>query len=65
MLTDPLDTVRRRMEMMSLRSVDPYESSLDCARRILANEGLKSLFKGASANVTRGVTGAIVLVAFD
>merc|ERR1712232_1128796 len=42
-----------------------YSSSLQCARVIMANEGTKSFFKGAGANILRGVAGAGVLAGFD
>ncbi|KAJ5157241.1 ADP-ATP carrier protein [Penicillium canariense] len=60
----PLDTVRRRMMMTSGEAVK-YTSSLDAARQIVAKEGTKSLFKGAGANILRGVAGAGVLSIYD
>jgi len=60
----PLDTVRRRMMMTSGEAVK-YKSSLDAARQIIAKEGVKSLFKGAGANILRGVAGAGVLSIYD
>lgn len=60
----PLDTIRRRMMMTSGEKVK-YSSSMDCGRQIIANEGMASLFKGAGANVLRGVAGAGVLSGFD
>lgn len=60
----PLDTVRRRMMMTSGEAVK-YKSSLDAARQIIAQEGTKSLFKGAGANILRGVAGAGVLSIYD
>ncbi|OMP87056.1 ADP,ATP carrier protein [Diplodia seriata] len=60
----PLDTVRRRMMMTSGEAVK-YKSSLDAAKQIVANEGFKSLFKGAGANILRGVAGAGVLSIYD
>ncbi|TQN63701.1 Sensitive to high expression protein 9-like protein, partial [Colletotrichum shisoi] len=42
-----------------------YKSSLDAARQIAATEGYCSFFKGASANVRRGVAGAGVLSIYD
>merc|ERR1712137_1194831 len=56
----PLDTIRRRMMMTSGEAVK-YKSSLDAASQIIAKEGTKSLFKGAGANILRGVAGAGVL----
>eukprot|EP01007_Sphenomonas_quadrangularis_P003419 NODE_674_length_1256_cov_1626.891466_g537_i0.p1 GENE.NODE_674_length_1256_cov_1626.891466_g537_i0~~NODE_674_length_1256_cov_1626.891466_g537_i0.p1 ORF type:complete len:322 (-),score=113.98 NODE_674_length_1256_cov_1626.891466_g537_i0:224-1189(-) len=60
----PLDTVRRRMMMTSGQAVK-YKSSFDCLAQVLKNEGWKSLFKGAGANILRGVAGAGVLAIFD
>jgi len=60
----PLDTIRRRMMMTSGAAVK-YNGSLDCARQVMKNEGIKSFFKGAGANILRGVAGAGVLAGFD
>jgi solute carrier family 25 (adenine nucleotide translocator) protein 4/5/6/31 len=60
----PLDTIRRRMMMTSGEAVK-YKSSMDAARQIIAAEGVKSLFKGAGANILRGVAGAGVLSIYD
>jgi len=42
-----------------------YKSSIDCGRQVLANEGMGAMYKGASANILRGLAGALVLVSFD
>ncbi|XP_047334191.1 ADP,ATP carrier protein-like [Impatiens glandulifera] len=60
----PIDTVRRRMMMTSGEAVK-YKSSYDCFQQILKNEGSKSLFKGAGANILRAVAGAGVLAGYD
>lgn len=60
----PLDTVRRRMMMTSGEAVK-YKSSFDAFQQIVAKEGTKSLFKGAGANILRGVAGAGVLSIYD
>jgi len=60
----PLDTIRRRMMMTSGEAVK-YKSSMDAARQIIAKEGVRSLFKGAGANILRGVAGAGVLSIYD
>jgi len=60
----PLDTIRRRMMMTSGEAVK-YNGTLDAARQIVAAEGIKSLFKGAGANILRGVAGAGVLSIYD
>ncbi|KAM7273747.1 hypothetical protein ACFE04_028411 [Oxalis oulophora] len=60
----PIDTVRRRMMMTSGEAVK-YKSSMDAFSQILKNEGSKSLFKGAGANILRAVAGAGVLAGYD
>jgi solute carrier family 25 (adenine nucleotide translocator) protein 4/5/6/31 len=62
----PIDTIRRRMMMTSGGDKTMmYNGSIDCARQILAKEGFQSYFKGAGANILRGVAGAGVLAGFD
>merc|ERR1711964_920326 len=60
----PLDTIRRRMMMTSGEKVH-YSSMFDAGRKIIAAEGVSSLFKGAGANILRGVAGAGVLSMYD
>ncbi|OXA52026.1 ADP,ATP carrier protein [Folsomia candida] len=63
----PFDTVRRRMMMQSGRPVAerPYKSTMDCWRKVAAQEGTGAFFKGAFSNVLRGTGGAFVLVLYD
>jgi len=60
----PLDTIRRRMMMTSGEKVH-YNGMLDAGRKIVAAEGVASLFRGAGANILRGVAGAGVLSIYD
>merc|ERR1712055_1193861 len=60
----PIDTVRRRMMMTSGGGVK-YNGSIDCFSQVVKNEGVGSLFKGAGANVMRGMGGAAVLAFCD
>ncbi|TPX53675.1 hypothetical protein PhCBS80983_g06241 [Powellomyces hirtus] len=60
----PIDTVRRRMMMTSGAAVK-YRSSAHAFAEIVKNEGAKSLFKGAGANILRAVAGAGVLSGYD
>ena len=60
----PIDTIRRRM-MMTSGEGEKYAGSIDCARKIMEREGFKSFFKGAAANILRGVAGAGVLTLYD
>ncbi len=67
----PLDTVRRRMMMQSGRKGKDgkkeilYNGTIDCFRKIAAQEGTKAFFKGAGSNVLRGMGGSLVLVMYD
>ena len=63
----PLDTVRRRLMMTSgKKGADVmYTGTMDCFRKILADEGPKAFFKGCLSNVIRGTGGALVLVFYD
>merc|ERR1711887_118984 len=61
----PFDTVRRRLMMQSGRKEILYTGTLDCWRKIAAQEGPKAFFKGALSNVIRGTGGALVLVLYD
>jgi len=60
----PFDTVRRRM-MMQAGGERMYSGTIDCWRKVAANEGFKGFFKGAWSNVIRGAGGAFVLVLYD
>jgi len=63
LISYPVDTIRRRM-MMTSGEGTKYKGSLDAARAI-AKEGIPSFFRGAGANILRGVAGAGVLSGFD
>ncbi|KAI9610878.1 hypothetical protein KEM48_008538 [Puccinia striiformis f. sp. tritici PST-130] len=60
----PLDTIRRRMMMTSGEKVQ-YKGMVDCGSQIVKAEGVAFLFKGAGANILRGVAGAGVLSMYD
>lgn len=60
----PLDTVRRRMMMTSGEAVK-YKSSMHAFAQITAKEGVRSLFKGAGANILRAIAGAGALAGYD
>jgi hypothetical protein len=51
--------------MMTSGSAVHYKSMFDAGSQIIAKEGTKSLFKGAAANILRGVAGAGVLSLYD
>lgn len=64
LISYPVDTIRRRMMMTSGQAVK-YNGSLDCMFQIIRSEGVAALFKGAGANILRGIAGAGVLAGFD
>jgi len=53
------------MMMQSGRKEIMYKNTLDCAVKIVKNEGMRAMFKGAGANVFRGTGGALVLAIYD
>jgi solute carrier family 25 (adenine nucleotide translocator) protein 4/5/6/31 len=63
----PLDTVRRRLQMQSEKPKEAwvYKSTGDCFRKVVRDEGVQALFKGAGANALRTVGSALVLVFYD
>jgi len=63
----PMDTVRRRLQMQSEKPKAEwlYSGTMDCFKKIIADEGVTSLFKGAGANALRTVGSAMVLVLYD
>eukprot|EP00953_Heterococcus_sp_UTEX-ZZ885_P017228 9644-Heterococcus_DN1.PRE.3 len=61
----PLDTVRRRMMMQSGRQAVLYNSSWHCCTTMARTEGVKGFYRGLSANLFRGMGGALMLVLFD
>lgn len=64
-LAYPFDTIRRRLMMQSGRKDIIYTGSLDCAKKILTNEGFTGFFKGNLSNVWRSVGSSLVLVLYD
>jgi solute carrier family 25 (adenine nucleotide translocator) protein 4/5/6/31 len=56
-----------RMMMQSGRPMNerPYKNTMDCWRKVAAQEGTNAFFKGAFSNVLRGTGGALVLVFYD
>ncbi|KAG5184853.1 mitochondrial ADP/ATP translocator [Tribonema minus] len=61
----PLDTLRRRMMMQAGRADVLYAGSWHCARTVAREEGVRGFYRGLSANLVRGVGGALMLVLFD
>merc|ERR1711988_2034599 len=53
----PFDTVRRRLQMESERPMADrmYKGTMDCGAKILKTEGFGGMYKGALANIFRGV----------
>lgn len=42
-----------------------YTGTIDCFGKIMAQEGFNGFFKGAGANVLRGMGASLVLVLYD
>jgi solute carrier family 25 (adenine nucleotide translocator) protein 4/5/6/31 len=62
----PFDTVRRRLQMESEKPMADrmYKGTLDCGQKILKTEGMSGMYKGALANIFRGVGASLVLVLY-
>merc|ERR1712216_1050177 len=62
----PFDTVRRRLQMESDRPIADrmYKGTIDCGAKILKTEGMGGMYKGALANIFRGVGASLVLVLY-
>jgi len=63
----PFDTIRRRLQMQSEKPKSEwmYSGTVDCFTKILKEEGVNAMFKGAGANALRTVGSALVLVLYD
>ena len=63
----PFDTVRRRLQMQSEKPKEQwlYSGTVDCAVKVIKDEGVGAMFKGFGANVLRTLGGALVLVGYD
>lgn len=63
----PFDTVRRRLQMQSEKPESEwvYKGTADCFGKIIKDEGVTALFKGAGANALRTVGAALVLVLYS
>mmetsp|Transcript_18815 Transcript_18815/g.33954 ORF Transcript_18815/g.33954 Transcript_18815/m.33954 type:complete len:317 (+) Transcript_18815:567-1517(+) len=63
----PFDTVRRRLQMQSEKPKEEwvYAGTVDCFQKIIKNEGVSAMFKGAGANALRTVGAALVLVLYS
>jgi solute carrier family 25 (adenine nucleotide translocator) protein 4/5/6/31 len=63
----PFDTIRRRLQMQSEKPREQwvYKSTFDCLGKVVRDEGVAALFKGAGANALRTVGSALVLVFYD
>merc|ERR1712007_317616 len=64
----PFDTVRRRLQMQAEKPVEEhlYKGTLDCLKKIAAEEGIGAgVYKGFVANALRSVGAALVLVLYD
>lgn len=62
----PFDTVRRRLQMQSDKPPEErlYTGTLDCGMKVLKTEGFGGMYKGALANIFRGVGASLVLVLY-
>jgi solute carrier family 25 citrate transporter 1 len=63
-VTQPLDTIKTRMQSISAR--DTYRNSFHCASLILRNEGLRTFWTGALPRLVRlMLSGGIVFTMYE
>mmetsp|Transcript_92571 Transcript_92571/g.153122 ORF Transcript_92571/g.153122 Transcript_92571/m.153122 type:complete len:208 (+) Transcript_92571:3-626(+) len=67
MVAYPFDTVMRRLQIEASKTADQklYSGFVDCVRKIHTYEGAHGFYKGAFANILRGLGAALVLVFYD
>lgn len=67
MVAYPFDTVMRRLQIEATKTADQklYSGFADCVWKIHAHEGAHGFYKGAFANILRGLGAALVLVFYD
>jgi len=53
------------MMMQSGKKEILYKNTWDCAVKIIKNEGVRAMYKGALSNIFRGTGGALVLAIYD
>lgn len=60
----PFDTVRTRLQMQSNRPKEEwiYKNSFNCFKKILKDEGVSGMFKGAGANALITIGPALLLL---
>lgn len=64
--TQPLDTIRIRLQSLQRDSSLRYSGILSCATSALRSEGIRGLYKGvASPTLTVGIMNAVVFCAYD
>ena len=63
----PIDTVRKRMMMMSGKNYQDrqYKGTVDCFVKIYKNEGMLSFFNGFLPNTISSTGNALLLVFYD
>ena len=66
-LTFPADTLRRRLQLNGQGGTQAiYSGAWDCARQVLAKEGVLGFYQGCGTNLVRAVPGvAIQFAAYD
>jgi solute carrier family 25 citrate transporter 1 len=63
-VTQPLDTVKTRMQSMEARTL--YRNSFDCAAQLVRNEGVLTLWSGALPRLVRlMLSGGIVFTMYE
>jgi len=63
--TYPLDTLRRRLAMQGGRVEPDYWNAMDCIKKMVEREGMRSLFRGVLFRTGLNMSGSVALVVYD
>lgn len=63
----PLDTVRVRLVMQSGRNIEDilYKNTYECFKKMVSQEGVRSLYNGLLPTLIKGSAGGLILVIYD
>ena len=65
LITYPFETLRKRMCMQGGRVEPDYKHAIDCAKKMVEKEGVRSLFRGFLFKIGFGISGALALTIYD
>ena len=64
-LSYPGDTIKRKLFMQACKEHKEYKGMVDCFVKVYKSDGLNGLWKGAYANIFRGIGSSMCLIIYD